>query len=312
MALRGVTAVEVQQICANHDYRSLTDFNGVNLPGRNTGKNRRAFFQALREVARRTLEATLDLRLRRIGADRSYEPWLCFKTFPYEPPATSLDLDLDLRELFDHRLPTDEEWQEMLLPALKDVNASLSIKTSSGKVHLFIKAVLPAAFALGYMFPATSPFTLFFEGDHGTWSTRGAISEPSPLRCLSHTENGDASTAIVEIAIARDTEQDVTRSLPALGISFGYHIRFDLEDGPDDVDGVRDAAHALAMAHQIRKELKRLCDNQGILHLHLFAAVPAPLAVMIGHQFNALGKITLYHHIKEKRNYIPACTLGFS
>ena len=44
--------------------------------------------------------------------------------------------------------------------------------------------------------------------------------------------------------------------------------------------------------------------------VHLFASLPAALAVMVGHQFNALGAITLYHYVQIDEQYIRVCTLG--
>ena len=63
------------------------------------------------------------------------------------------------------------------------------------------------------------------------------------------------------------------------------------------------------MAQQIGKELRSLCDNKGISHLHLFAALPVEMAVMVGHQLNALCAVTLYHHRSSDKHYVPVCTL---
>jgi hypothetical protein len=98
---RGVSGIEVNRFCAAHGLRSLTEFNGVSLPDSSTGE-KKLFNDALAGVAERTLRATFNLRLLRVGADRdrNYEPYICLKTFPYEPSTPSLDLDLDWTELF--------------------------------------------------------------------------------------------------------------------------------------------------------------------------------------------------------------------
>ena len=87
-------------------------------------------------------------------------------------------------------------------------------------------------------------------------------------------------------------------------------IRFELPGGTDHLSGVKDAAQALAMSHQIGRELRRLHDKKGVTHIHLFAAVPTALTVMIGHQINAMSAITLYHFMEKDRRYVPVCTLG--
>ena len=310
--LRGVTFDELEQRCAARGLRSLTEFNAVRLPERDSDEEK--FNRQLRLIARRILEATLDLRLRRVGADRNrkYEPNLCIQTHKYEPPTDSLDLDLDWTELFPSKdqLPPEKEWDEILLPALDDVKQVLSTKIPGRRLHMFVQAHLPAAFALGFAFPANAHFTLLLEGRHGTWSTEGTASTAEPLHYLSFKQSGDVHVAVVEIAIARDTAQAVTQNLPSLGISYKQRIRFDLPDGTDYISGVKDAAHALSMSHQVGREFRRLFDKEDVTKVHLFAAVPAALAVMIGHQINAMGAITLYHYLEKDQLYEPVCTLG--
>ena len=310
--LRGITFDELEQFCAAHGYRSLKGFNGVPLPERTTSANDEAFNKQLRLVAKGILEATLDLRLRRVGADRKYEPCIYLRTHEVVPLADSLDLDLDWTELFPSKdeLPKEEEWDEVLLPALDDVKNTVNLKTPSHRLHIYVQAHLPAAFALGFAFPASAYLTLLLEGRHGTWSTEGSASIPDPLGHLTYQSNGDPRVALMELAIARDTALGVTQSLPGLGISYKHHIRFELPGGSDYRTGVKDTIHALAMSYQVGRELRRLCDREGVSHLHLFAALPAALAVMIGHQFNAICAITLYHYLEKDQLYEPVCTLG--
>lgn len=310
--LRGITFDELEQRCAARGYRSLTEFNAVLLPERAAGEE--MFDRQFRLIAKRILKATLNQRLRRVGADRDrrYEPYLYLHTYTYEPPSDSLDLDLDWTGLFPSKdeLPAEKEWDEILLPALDDVKHVLSTKISSRRLHMFVQAHLPAAFALGFVFPASSHFTLLLEGRHGTWSTEGRASTAEPLHYLPFKYSGDAHVAVMEIAIARDTAQAVTQNLPSLGLSYKQSIRFDLPGGTDYISGVKDAAYALAMSHQVGREFRRLFDKEDVTHVHLFAAVPATLAVMIGHQINAMGAITLYHYLEKDKRYVPVCTLG--
>jgi hypothetical protein len=312
--LRGVTFDELEQHCATHGLRSLKEFNSVPLPERASGATEEEFNSQLRLLARRILEATLNLRLRRVGADRDrkYEPYLYLHTYKYEPPGDSLDLDLDWAGLFPSKdeLPAEKDWDEILLPALNDVKNVLSTKIPSRRVHMFVQAHLPAAFALGFVFPASSHFTLFLEGRHGTWSTEGAASISEQLHYLSFKSSGDDHVAVMEIAIARDTAQAVTQNLLSMGLSYKQRIRFDLPGGTDYITGVKDAAQALAMSHQVGREFRRLFDKEDVTRVHLFAAVPAALAVMIGHQINAMGAITLYHYLEKDKRYVPVCTLG--
>jgi hypothetical protein len=313
--LHGISIDELEQHCAAHGLRSLTEFNAVRLPERDSDEEK--FNRQLRLVARRILEATFDLRLRRAGADRNrkYEPNLCFQTHKYEPPTDSLDLDVDWTELFPSKdqLPPEKEWDEILLPALDDVKQVLSTKISGRRLHMFVQAHLPAAFALGFAFPDASHFTLLVnarvEGHDDVWSTAGSTTSVEAFHANSYQSDGDAHVAVMEIAIPTGTASDVAKNLQGLGISYKHHIRFDLPGGPDN-RGVKSSAQALAMSLQVGKELRRLYGERGVTHIHLFAAIPAALAVLIGHQVNAMSAITLYHFMEKDRRYVAVCTLG--
>ena len=307
--LQGVTFAQIQQNSVARGYRSLTQFNAVLLPDPDQEKEQ--FNKEMRKIAERILKATYALRLRRVGADRTYEPYINFHTFAYEPPATSLDLDLDWTEFFEGKdeVPTGDEWEDILLPALDDVKNMLSAKTPSRQLHIYLNARLPAAIALGAALPAPAHLALLLHGDHGTWSTTGTPTDPTPLRLLPSHDKGDAHAALVEIAISRNTAPGIAQSLPLPGLSFKHRIRFEPKDEPPNSDAVKDASHALAMARQIGRELRDLCDNKGISHLHLFAALPVELAAMVGHQFNAVCAVTLYYYRNSDNRYVPVCTL---
>jgi len=307
--LQGVTFAQIQQNSVARGYRSLAQFNAVLLPDPVLDKEQ--FNKEMRKIAERILKATYALRLRRVGADRRYEPCINFHTFAYEPPAISLDLDLDWTEFFEGKdeVPTGDEWEDILLPALDDVKNMLSAKTPSRQLHIYLNARLPAAIALGAALPATAHLALLLHGNHGTWSTTGTPNDPTPLRLLPFSDKGDAHAALVEIAISRNTAPGIAQSLPSLGLSFKHRIRFEPKDEPPNSDAVKDASHDLAMARQIGKELRDLCDNKGISHLHLFAALPMELAAMVGHQLNAVCAVTLYYYRNSEKLYVPVCTL---
>ncbi len=305
---RGVQTRELDRFCAARGYPPLTEFNGAFIPERGVEENDTTVDAALGAVAHRALVATLHLRLRRVGADRSYAPRLCLRTFPYRPAVDNLDLDLDWLPYFDGRTPSADEWRQVLLPALRDVKDALSASGTSRTLHLIVQARLPVALAFGAAFPASAHFTFVIEGRHGTWSTGTTGTAEHPLRRTTYGGDGDARVAVVEVAISRQTARSVAESLLSLGMSFGHHLRFTPPAGPGD-EAVVDGDQALAMARQIGRELKRLRDDDGVRHVHLFVSCPAALAVLLGHQFNASTAITVYHTDADGL-YMPACTLN--
>ncbi len=309
--LRGVTASEVQGLCASRGLRSLKDFNFDTLPDPQV--DQAAFNEKRRKVANEVLKAALRLRLRRIQADDDYELSICLYTFKDRPSPPYLDLDLNWYDLFldRDRLPSQVEWQGTLLPALLDAKDALGELCTSRRLHISLQSILPAAFALGSTFPATTSFTLlpWNKETEEEWSSTGAISLSDPLRRLSYNnEEGDSRVAIVEIAIAQLTAPAVSKTLPLLALSYRHHLQFSLPEGLDYGKGVKDAPHARAIANQIGKELRSL-PGKGVSQIHLFAAIPAALAVLIGHQFNAICPVTVYEYSRLDGIYKLACTL---
>jgi len=306
---RNVMLDELRLFCAAHGYDFL---ERAFLADKATG---RKDLPTDRYFAQRSLEAALSGRIHRIGADhnRLYEPTLCLRTYTYEPPTNSLDLDLDWTEFFPSKdeLPTEEVCEVILLAALDDVKKILSGKKLSNRLHIYLKAHIPAALAFGASIPAVSGFKLFIdayvEGQSQTWSTAENAPTLEPLQRTILEQKGADHVAVMEIGIPATVASDVERNLPLLGISCKQDIRFELVDGSKKV---KDSAHAFAISFQVGQELRRLYGQEGITHIHHFAAVPAALAVLIGHQINAMSAITLYHFMEKDRRYVAVCTIG--
>jgi hypothetical protein len=252
------------------------------------------------DAARRILQAAFALRLRRINAERSYEPEINLKTFPFTPSTESLDLDLDWLDLIDRkeRLSTLQEWEQILYPALNDVKQIISEKIPSHRVHLSIKGILPVGIALGFVFRKTAKITLLIKGQKEIWSTEVLPSEKEPLRIQwTNYDQGDQRIAVVEVATTRDIRKSVEEALSIYGLMPGYHIRLDLPEFSDT--SVGDAAYARAIAQQVGLVCQKLCDEHRVTHLHFFVSIPVQLAILIGHQLSALCPITLYEYTKQ-------------
>ena len=309
--LQGVSYKEVHQHCFKRNLTDLSSFNGLFLTGDGTTSlSREEKNQKRNEAAQRILQSAFALRLRRINADRRYEPTLSLKTFQFHPSTDNLDLDLDWLQLVNEkeRLLTPEEWDKILWPALLAVKHAISEKIASQRIHLFVKSILPVAIALGFVFRETTRITLLLHGQKETWSTETPPSEKDPL-CKEwiYNEDGDQQVAVIEVATSRSTRQSVAATLPVAGLAPGYYIRF--ESSAFSRESVRDAAHAQAIAQQVGQVCQNLCDERGVRHLHLFVAIPVELAVLIGHQLNALCPITLYEFKSEESVYKPIGTL---
>jgi hypothetical protein len=114
-------------------------------------------------------------------------------------------------------------------------------------------------------------------------------------------EHGDPQTAVVEVTTGQPIAQSVTDTLSHNGLTPAYRIH--LKTPESSRASVKDAAHARAMAIQVGQVCQELCGSYQIKHIHLFVAAPIELAVLVGHQLNALCPITVYEFKNDERIY---------
>lgn len=309
--LRGLSSAKVERICASRGLESLKDFYYDLLPDLQSDQIN--FNRKQRTIVNHILKTMLRVRLRQMEAINDHELRICLRTFEDRPTTLCPDLDLDLNWhdplLGKDRFLLPTEWQGMLFPALFDVKRVLSELSISHQLHISLQSIIPVAFALGHTFRGTTSFTLlpWNKETEKEWSSAGPISISDPLRCtLDTNEGGDPHVVIVEIAISRSTAPAVSENLPHLGLSYKRHLQYEPLEGPHYRTAVKNASHALAMAHQIGTEFRKLY-GEGITQIHLFAALPVALAVLIGHQFNAICPVSVYEY--DAGIYKLACTL---
>lgn len=313
--LRGVSIHQLRQCCARHGVQDLTAFNAIRGPVGVDGKwDESEVHIFMREIAQRVLHDALHLRLQRVTGPRTYEPSLCLHTSHYMPPIDDLDLDLNWTEFFkegtDERWPSEQEWQDTLLPALYDVKNTLSTLPHSGILRIAVHGFLPVAFALGFILPQNARFTFVLEHKQEKWrSDEPPFHESEPLTTrLFEMEDGDKQVAVVELSISRWVTTIVDAQLPSLGITPGYRLQLEINGGPD-TNSVKDGAHASAIARQFGRELRTLYDRQGVRQIHLFFAAPVELATLLGHHLNATGTLNVYQHVRNPGLYVLGCVL---
>jgi len=303
--LDGVSYKQMREASASWLY-DLSGFNGMLLTDDplNAGEPQAGELLAIR--ARDLLKAALTMRLRRVGANRLYEPTLCMRNFHYTPPTDSLDLDLNWYDMFPDklRIPATEEWKQILLPALRDVKQILSEQNHSRHLRIFIQSILPLALAFGFVFSQHARFSLSVETDrYGTWDTKGKAAKAVPLHSVSVVhDHGDPEVAALELAITRAIERDTRKALTTLNIQPGHHLHLEPAGGPSN-ESVKTSAQALAIARQVRQVCNDLCDRQDVKHIHLFAASSAPLAVLIGHLLGSHCPMSLYEFTHSEKMY---------
>jgi hypothetical protein len=106
--------------------------------------------------------------------------------------------------------------------------------------------------------------------------------------------------------ISRNVDSAVGAWLAANGATVRKRIRLSLPGGSSRTS-VDDGPHALALAYQIEAFILDERSANAEATIHLFAAMPVGLAVLLGTRLNRCGPIQCYEYVKN--TYQPSCWL---
>lgn len=220
---------------------------------------------------------------------------------------------LDWKDRFDDRLARVGAWEQFLLPALEDVAQAIEQWAPGREIEVSGLVALPAAIAFGTCFLATrmrhNPITWrqYTPGrDDQFWGLNQAYEKGTSgfqENIRDHDATGDDLAVLVSVNDSVESAFQATKGLPAfrgiVRITKAGGTRHDLATPSQALD----VAHLVANAiNQARSELR--------LHkyvVHLFMAVPAGLAMMIGQLLNKIPVVQTYELIGEQ--YVPAVRL---
>jgi hypothetical protein len=309
--LQEVSQKRAQNALEKFGLGKLTNFIGGELePG---VSQQEVVSGKLRSLARKILREAF--RQRRARAGENHEIWIGLRTFVAREGSPRLDLSVDARKLFledenrnERRIMTVAEWQNLIVPALEDITSLLvdSGLDSGRSLKVPIKAAHSLDYLFGFIFRSMK-LEVRDEKEKQYWDSEGPQGDPAPLNCDESIQKGDPQTAVVAISIANGIKKVVEAYTQQAEnkIDYSRFIHYSIPEGVDHIRGVRDGSHALAIARQIGHDLRCL-RNKGIFHIHLFSALPAGLAVLIGQQFNAnvFGPISLYDFFGNQYHYI--------
>jgi hypothetical protein len=198
-----------------------------------------------------------------------------------------------------------EAWRRVH-EGLLDVKRCVSRHFGRPRLRVHGSKHLTSAFVLGYVFPSTV-CELEVQTKLGDWSTDCEPTSNDLL--LTSTSDGTfgSESLYVEISTGDKLVRDAVRHHVRLTrVSPLKYLRF--RPGPE----LKSAQHmtnadARAIARQVRRELSSAISDYGISEIHVFAAVPQALAMMLGHNLNAMPPVQLYEY--DGREYQPSCIL---
>lgn len=215
---------------------------------------------------------------------------LAFRSFPMATSPADARLDVDWSGDIDRAPPA--QWHEDLLPALRDLR---DVVSESGVTNLdvYVLARLSGALALGMTIPLARGAVMTVRGRDGlSWGedTDGSRTLTESIERL----DGDGRVAVIDLSLVADLERD-SREI-ARRVEAGHVLRLRtarMDRGPE----LQVAAQSSAT--QIGDALRRL-RAQGVTDYHVLLASPAPMAVLIGRQMHALGRVHTYFSNEQR------------
>ncbi|MCA9902743.1 MAG: SAVED domain-containing protein [Anaerolineae bacterium] len=233
-----------------------------------------------------------------------YQVTIGLTSFPDTQFDGLTDLEMQLSYLFDDEVNTEENFVNAALE-LHELQKLLNDSFYSREVWVYLNARLSLAFLLGWIFRRVTGFSLKLIANEQGWTTTGLPTVATGLTDdLPIVLNPSSSEVAVVLNISRDTGNGVYdyvktwQDLPYAVLIWNLDTRI-----------VRSAAHALSLAQEISQKLKALMDRGNVSHIHLFGAVPASLAALIGYHLNAIRPITIYFLDSSRQQYLRGGTL---
>ncbi len=232
---------------------------------------------------------------------------------PAFEPGVALSLDWTHR--FDGRVAhPPETWSEQLLPALETV-AQICERYAPGR-HILAEGLcaLPAAVALGSTFLTTRRLSLAWrqispKRPPEIWSLK---EQPEPSGFTVQVRNGNVSgnDLALLVSVASNVEPAFAASRLQLPVFRGMVVVTKPGNYPHDIDKPGQAVDIVGLIGEGLRQARDSLQPRGTIHL--FLAVPAGLAVMIGQTLNTFGSIQTYEHVGTDAVgvYQPAAVLS--
>jgi hypothetical protein len=224
-------------------------------------------------------------------------------TFPLDRRWTGQPILIDWSDAFNSVMPLPQAWQEQLLPELKSIYSRMR-EQEIKLIQLTINARISAALAFGYVFRRTSGIQIVATDQHGRhWRTGDCIPDTPILNESSEQVDTTGIDITVEISIAQHVSDAVARWIQDTQPSVRQRLKFTL---PDNTQITEEQAREIAC--QIRTAIAEKRENWTPRTTHLFGAMPAGLAVLIGWHLNTFEPIQCYEFVGG--TYQPSCLLS--
>lgn len=250
------------------------------------------------DIAGQVLKRRIQEISKRLPAGERLRLVLNTRKKPSFEPGVALSLDWTHR--FDGRLANPPgAWKEQLLPALETVAQNCEQHAPGRRIIAEGLCALPAAVALGSAFLTTRRLSL-------AWRQ---ISPKRPPEVWSLTEKPEASGFTAQISpvntsgddlallvsVASNVESAFGASRPQLPAFRGMVVVTKPGKYPHDIETPGKAVDIVRVIAEALRQSRDTLQPRGTVHL--FLALPAGLAVMIGQTLNTFGPVQTYEHV---------------
>jgi hypothetical protein len=262
------------------------------------------------EIAARVLRRRVAAIHRALPPDEPLRIALHTRKAPPDPGAA---LILSWLHRFEGREAKPGAWEEHLLPALRVVANVIEEEAPGRRIVASGLAAIPAAVALGAEFLAPRRLEIGWE--------QYTLGRPLQLWSLSETpeasgfqvrcdarELGGKDLAVL-VSLTDEVEPALRSSLPVCP-PFRAVLKFWKAGKPPH--DLQTPGQATDLAYTLQREVRNaLGEYPEITRVHLFMAVPAGLAMMIGQLLNNVSSVQTYELVPSVtgKSYRPAALL---
>ena len=284
-------------------YFPTQQLSNINLPGlRQQNKTTLAWPTTYDELALQTTKA-----LGQVKKTDSYNLTIGLTSFPETRFTGVVDLEIQLSEVLTQGDNTNGEFKAVG-ETLKNLKTVIYQPYFSKDLLVYIQTRLSVAFLFGWVFRKVTHSNLTLVSGNQVWATAGLPPVPSKLSdefpVILNTDSGEV---VLILNITRDIQASVIEFVRGLEEQPKAVLSYRLEGS-----AVESAAHALSLSLEVSRKIKNIIDRWGIKKIHLFGAMPAPLATLIGFHLNAICPISLYYLGEDRSSYKLAGTLDNS
>ena len=218
-----------------------------------------------------------------------------------------LDLDVDLMSYFSTGVPSQEVWVKEISSAFYNIKNTL-LKKKVTHLRLYSFAHLSLGFLFGYIFRERTGFILEIEQitrpERKIWTTN-ETPEENPLKTSLFPGDLNSKHLCVRINLMSQDDKSITSLCEQTGLSF----RVILEISPTQYPFIISNGQGVTIARHLTDKIKQVNAEYGTNTVHMFAAIPLGLSLLIGYNLNACGKVQCYEFDNATRNYFPSCVL---